>query len=309
MPSPRLPIDAPRAVGRLYFAVQALAGALWWILVPTVPVVRHATLGGLDPLWTAVLDLPLFVLASALAAAGLRWAVAVVTPWTLLVTLGMVGYATVTGLAGAGALAMIGASAGSLSAAMLLLWGRIPVERAMVGPMAFRPARRTEGSVPLLATLAQMLAFWALFLLVIPGPIAFAERRWGLSLDLPPTATSGLSVAGIVLVIAASALGVWSAVTMAQLGRGTPLPGAMAHHLVIAGPYRLIRNPMAVAGIAQGAGVGLILGSWMVLLYTVAGGVLWHVLVRPPEERDLAERFGQEYERYRARVRCWLPRI
>ncbi|WP_241237243.1 methyltransferase family protein [Brachybacterium saurashtrense] len=298
----------PRAVGRLYFAVQGLAGALWWILVPTVPAVRHATLDGLDPLWTAVLDLPLFVLASALAAVGRRWAVAVVTPWTLLVTLGMVGYATVTGQAGAGALAMIGASAGSLGAAMLLRWGRIPVERAMVGPVAFRPARRTEGSAPLRATLAQMLAFWALFLLVIPAPIACAERRWGLSLALPTTVAGGLSIAGIVLIVAASTLGVWSAVTMAQLGRGTPLPGAMAHHLVIAGPYRWIRNPMAVAGIAQGAGMGLLLGSWLVLLYAVAGGVLWHVLVRPAEERDLAERFGQEYVRYRARVRCWLPR-
>lgn len=299
----------PRAVGRLYFAVQGLAGALWWVLVPTVPAVRRATLGGLDPLWTAVFDLPLFVLASALAAAGLRWALAVVTPWTLLVTLGMVGYATVTGQAGAGALAMIAASAGSLGAMMLLRWGRIPVERAMVGPMAFRAARRTEGSAPLRATLAQMLAFWTLFLLVIPLPIAFVERRWGLSLSLPPTVAGGLGVAGIVLVVAASGLGVWSAVTMAQLGRGTPLPGAMAHHLVIAGPYRWIRNPMAVAGIAQGAGVGLLLGSWLVLLYAVAGGVLWHVLVRPAEERDLAERFGQEYARYRAHVRCWLPRL
>lgn len=308
MPFPRPPIDVPRAVGRLYFAVQALAGALWWVLVPTVPAVRRATLGGLDPMWTAVLDLPLFVLASALAAAGQRWAVAVATSWTLLVTLGMAGYSTVTGQAGAGALAMISASAGSLGAAMLLRWGRIPVERVMVGPMAFRPARRTEGSAPLVATLAQMLAFWTLFLLVIPVPIAFAERRWGLSLALPPTVASIVGGAGIVLVVAASGFGVWSAVTMAQVGRGTPLPGAMAHHLVIAGPYRLIRNPMAVAGIAQGAGVGLMLGSWMVLSYAVAGGVLWHVLVRPVEERDLAERFGQEYERYRAHVRCWLPR-
>src|SRR5699024_5059518 len=117
----------------------------------------------------------------------------------------------------------------------------------------------------------------------------------------------GVGVAGSVLVAAASLLGVWSAVTMARLGRGTPLPGAMAHHLVVAGPYRWVRNPMAVAGIVQGAGVGLLLGSWLVLLYAVVGGVLWHLLVRPHEERDLAERFGQEYEHYRARVRCWLP--
>jgi protein-S-isoprenylcysteine O-methyltransferase Ste14 len=304
---PRPPIDLPRTVGRLYFAVQALAGALWWILVPTVPAVRRATLGGLDPLWTAVLDLPLFVLASALAACGLRWALYAVAPWTVLVTAGMVGYATATGLAGWGAVAMVAASAGSLGATMLLAWGRIPMERLLVGPMAFRPARRTEGSAPLRATLAQMLAFWTLFLLLIPVPVILLERRWGLFLALPTSVASGIGTLGVVVVLAASALGVWSAVTMARIGRGTPLPGAMAHHLVIAGPYRWIRNPTAVAGIAQGVGVGLFGTSWMVLLYATAGGVLWHLLVRPLEERDLADRFEQDYDRYRARVRCWLP--
>lgn len=308
MRASRLPTDRPRAVGRLYFAVQSLAGALWWVLVPTVPAVRRATLGELDPLWTAAFDVPLFVVASALAACGLRGAVAVVTPWTVLVTAGMAGYATVTGHAGWGAVAMIGAAFGSLGAAMLLRWGRIPAERLMVGPMAFRPARRTEGSAPLVATLAQMLAFWALFLLAIPVPLILLERRWGLTAPLTPAVADGVAVLGVLVVLVASGLGVWSAVTMARLGQGTPLPGAMAHRLVIAGPYRLVRNPMAIAGIAQGAGVGLLAGSWMVLVYAVTGGVLWHVLVRPHEERDLAERFGEEYEDYRARVRTWLPR-
>lgn len=298
-----------RAMGRAYFALQALAGALWWVLVPTVPVVRRATLGDLSPVLVGAFDLPLFVLASALVACGLRRAVWVVVPWTLLVTGAMVLYATLTGGAGWGAVAMLAASAGSLGAGMLVLAGRIPIERFLVGPMAFRPAGRVAARAPLVTTFVQMTAFWTLFLVVLPLPAIWLERRWGVALALPDSAAAALVVAGILLLLAASALGVASAVAMARQGRGTPLPGATAHRLVIAGPYRRVRNPMAVAGIAQGVAVGLLGASWMVVLYALAGGVLWHLLVRPEEERDLAERFGEDYARYHADVRCWVPAL
>lgn len=298
-----------RASGRAYFAVQAVAGAAWWVLVPTVPAVRTATLGRLDPLLVGALDLPLFVIASALVALGVRWATWIVAPWTLLVTAGMVLYATLTGQAGWGAVAMIAASTGSVLAGVLVLQGRVPMRALLVGPLAFRPARRLEGNAPLVATLLQMTVFWTLFLVVLPLPMIWLERRWQVAVELPEGARLATVVAGVVLLLGASALGVISAVTMARLGRGTPLPGALANDLVIAGPYRRVRNPMAVAGISQGVAVGLLGASWLVILYSLAGGVLWHLLVRPEEERDLSARFGEDYARYRARVRSWVPRL
>ena len=45
------------------------------------------------------------------------------------------------------------------------------------------------------------------------------------------------------------------------------------------------------------------------LLSVVLGGIVWHVLIRPAEERDLTARFGDEYVAYCLRVRCWWPRI
>lgn len=298
-----------RATGRAYFAVQAVAGALWWVLVPTIPAVAAATLGRLDPLLVGAFDVPLFVVASALVALGMRRATWVAAPWTLLVTAAMVLYATLTGEAGWGAVAMIAASAGSVLAGMLVLWDRIPMQALLVGPLAFRPARRVEGNAPLVATLLQMLAFWTLFLVVLPLPMIWLERRWQVAAELPDAARLATVAAGGILLLAASLLGVASAVTMARLGRGTPLPGAMANDLVIAGPYRHVRNPMAVAGIGQGVAVGLLGASWLVIVYSLAGGVLWHLLVRPEEGRDLAARFGADYARYSARVRCWVPRV
>ncbi|MGN6695965.1 MAG: methyltransferase family protein, partial [Aquihabitans sp.] len=66
-------------------------------------------------------------------------------------------------------------------------------------------------------------------------------------------------------------------------------------------------NPMAVCGALQTIGVGLVLGSWMVVAIAIAGAVVWNVVIRPGEEADLAVRFGSDYERYRSQVRCWVP--
>ena len=51
------------------------------------------------------------------------------------------------------------------------------------------------------------------------------------------------------------------------------------------------------------------LSTWGVLLYALAGGLIWHVFVRPIEEIDLEHRFGEAYRRYRDSVPLWLPRL
>ncbi len=73
---------------------------------------------------------------------------------------------------------------------------------------------------------------------------------------------------------------------MAWFGAGTPLPLDPAVRLVLVGPYRHVRNPMAIAGLAQGAGVGLMLGSPGVLAYVAAGLLFWNFVVRRWEERS-----------------------
>lgn len=266
------------------------------------------------PCLVAAFDIPLFVLSSGCAAAGLRWACWVAVPWTLLVSAALVLGATLTGRAGWGALAMLAASAAGLAAWLLMAQGRIPAERVLIGPLGFRVARSASRRRQVVRTFVQLAAFWILFLLLLPLAIAWIEARWGLRLPWASTATGGPAVPfgavlpGLILLLLASSLGVWAALTMSTLGDGTPLPSATARRLVIAGPYLLVRNPMALAGIAQAVGVGLMLGSWLVVLYALCGAAYWNWLVRPLEERELEQRFGAAYTAYRARVRCWIPR-
>lgn len=65
---------------------------------------------------------------------------------------------------------------------------------------------------------------------------------------------------------------------------------------------------MAVAGIGQGISVGIITGSWLVIIYAISGAFLWHYFVRPDEEDDLETRFGYHFKEYKERVGLWWPK-
>jgi protein-S-isoprenylcysteine O-methyltransferase Ste14 len=292
--------------GRVYFALQAVGGAAWWMAVAASDVVRQSTLGGLDPLMVAALDIPLFVVASGVAALGVRGAAWIAASWTVAVALALAVYSTVTTEAGWGVILMFPAAGGSVIALCLLVAGRVPTAWIAAGPFAFRPASaRGSSAVHLGATFLQIALFWGFFLGVLPVLIAMLEQRWGVGIPV----TAAVPAAGFVVFVLASALGVWSAITMATIGRGTPLPAAMPNRLVIAGPYVFVRNPMAMSGIVQGAAVGFVLSSWLVVAYALVGSLLWNYAVRPLEERDLEQRFGEAYRQYRDSVWCWIPRL
>ena len=286
--------------------MQAIAGFAWWVAVFTSSTVREVTLGNLDPVTVAIFDLPLFVMASALAAFGFRGAALVCAGWTGLVAAALAVYATITTEAGLGVLIMGGAAASSLLALCAILLGRVPTAWIFRGPFAFRSATHRPSLLGhLIATFGQIFLFWGFFLVVIPLAITVLEHRWAVALPFPKFAVPG----GVVVLGLASGLGVWSAVVMSTLGDGTPLPSAMPNRLVIAGPYRWIRNPMAVAGIVQGTAIGIILQSWLVVAYAVVGSLVWNYAIRPLEESDLKERFGEEFQQYRDTVRCWIPQV
>jgi len=168
------------------------------------------------------------------------------------------------------------------------------------GPRVARPASRGWNS---LKTFCQIAIMWSLLLCVLPLGIDIVEH-WSGSPRLP--ACPGF---GAALFAAGSLLGLVTANALVRDGEGTPLPLDTARNLVVSGPYRYVRNPMAMFGFAQGFGVGLWLGSPAVLAYTAIGMVIWQWLARPWEEADLERRFGDRYRRYRDAVPCWIPRL
>ncbi|QDU00019.1 methyltransferase family protein [Gimesia aquarii] len=157
----------------------------------------------------------------------------------------------------------------------------------------------------LLKIFFQTTIFWGLFLFVIPGGLVWLEQLWGeIHFHF-----SGQRILGIVLFVLGGSLGLTSGAIMGIYGRGTPLPLDSARQLVIVGPYRYVRNPMAIAGLTQGIAVAFYVGSWFTLIYVIIGFFLWNYYVRPIEEQDLLLRFKEEYSDYRRAIRCWIPRI
>jgi protein-S-isoprenylcysteine O-methyltransferase Ste14 len=293
-------------LARGYFGLQAVAGALWWVAVFWSDDVQRWTLGGLDRWVLVAPDLLLFAGASALAAGlGSRFWAAVAAIWTLIVTVALGVYGLVHQEAGWGVVCMAVATAGSLQATCTLWLGGLPTHWFFVGPFRFRVADDRSGARHLRRSLAQLVAFWSTFFLLVPAVLIIVERRLGVAASFLDA--SAWRAVDVIVFVIASGGGLWSCVTMALQGDGTPLPAETARHLVVAGPYRIVRNPMAVCGALQTIAVGLVLGSWVVVAIAVAGAVAWNVVIRPGEEADLAARFGSDYERYRTHVRCWVP--
>ncbi len=141
--------------------------------------------------------------------------------------------------------------------------------------------------------------------LVVAGivPALIAWRSGAQVAAWPPAAL------GAALIAAGLALIGWTVRLLARIGRGTLAPWDPTARLVVAGPYRHVRNPMISGVLAVLLGEAALLGS-LVLLAWAAGVFAVNAVYLPlVEEPGLRRRFGEEYERYRAAVPRWLPRL
>jgi protein-S-isoprenylcysteine O-methyltransferase Ste14 len=95
----------------------------------------------------------------------------------------------------------------------------------------------------------------------------------------------------------------------AQTGEGTLAPWDPPRRLVVRGPYRHMRHPM-ISGVACIlAGEAALLGSPPLAVWSGAFLALNAIYLPLVEEPRLVRRFGEDYERYRAHVPRWFPRL
>lgn len=118
-----------------------------------------------------------------------------------------------------------------------------------------------------------------------------------------------LAAVGVVLVALGLALVIWTATLFARIGKGTLAPWDPTARLVVAGPYRHVRNPMISGVLAVLLGEAALFGSLPLLVWFGAVFALNAIYFPLVEEPGLRERFGEDYERYRANVPRWLPRL
>lgn len=160
--------------------------------------------------------------------------------------------------------------------------------------------------------------FWRMLatVLILPGTaLVFVP---GVLLWASADPETGLTVAGpgqfdfwIGLAVGLIGLGlaVWTVRLFVRQGEGTPAPWDPPQMLVVAGPYRHVRNPMITSVLLMLAGEAMIFQSsliagWLILFFAVNG-----VYFPLSEEKGLEQRFGDDYRRYKQNVPRWLPRM
>jgi protein-S-isoprenylcysteine O-methyltransferase Ste14 len=143
--------------------------------------------------------------------------------------------------------------------------------------------------------------FIGAFLVFVPGRIL--ER-----VGIQPVAVIGLpEIAGLVIVVMGLGLAITCVLTFALVGRGTPAPFDPPRKLVIAGPYRRVRNPMYIGAVTALLGAAVFYRSVALAGYALLFLAITHLFVLLYEEPHLRRVFGQPYEDYLRTVRRWIP--
>jgi protein-S-isoprenylcysteine O-methyltransferase Ste14 len=150
---------------------------------------------------------------------------------------------------------------------------------------------------------------WTIIVLVIqvllPWVIAKVGPRLGWYQQGGP---SWWNLAGLIVVLVGIVMYAWCLVFHYRSYRTSVRVGFSPPHLVIAGPYRISRNPMYVSGLFVWFGWTIYYGSPTVF---VALMLLWSVFtfrVIPHEEQQLEALFGDDYLEYKRSVRRWIGR-
>lgn len=137
--------------------------------------------------------------------------------------------------------------------------------------------------------------------IVVPGLILW---RSGAELAPWPLATVGVALIGLGLVLVT-----WTVSLFARIGMGTLAPWDPTSRLVVVGPYRHVRNPMISGVLTVLLGEAALFGSLPLLVWFGAAFAANAVYFPLVEEPGLRERFGEDYDAYRANVPRWLPRL
>ena len=157
--------------------------------------------------------------------------------------------------------------------------------------------------------LRSTIALPVVVLTVLPALVIWLTGSWrpgwglgGWLASLPALAGLALAVVGLSLIVATIRL-------FLAVGRGTLAPWDPPKNLVVAGPYRYVRNPMHSGVFLTLYGEGLLAGSLPLLLFATAIFVFHWFYIPLMEERWLTEQFGQEYLTYKQHVPAWIPRL
>ena len=116
-------------------------------------------------------------------------------------------------------------------------------------------------------------------------------------------ATLGPALVGLIL---GEAIRIWG---VGYAGSSTRTRGDAVSELVVAGPFRYLRNPLYVGNILLYTACAVLFGFLYLSIAVFVFSYLQYSFIIAYEEELLERKFGEQYRQYKARVPRWFPTL
>ena len=165
-----------------------------------------------------------------------------------------------------------------------------------------------QGARPIRLTIKNIFAnlpYYWLTVAILPYALLRAENSFG----IVRTTSTILRIEALILGVAGAALQGWCIVLLQRAGQGTPSPVFPTRGLVVAWPYRILRNPLNLGELMVLASLAAWFSSLALLICLLLAFLALPLFVVVWEEPANCRRFGEEFRRYAASVNWWVPRM
>jgi protein-S-isoprenylcysteine O-methyltransferase Ste14 len=114
-------------------------------------------------------------------------------------------------------------------------------------------------------------------------------------------------LAGAILIVLGVRLAVLARRELSRYRQPTD-PGFPTSEIISTSVFSISRNPLYLGGVLILAGISLTFNFPWVLILLIPSVIVSHAILILPEERYLAEKFGEQYRMYTAKVHRWIGR-
>ncbi len=180
----------------------------------------------------------------------------------------------------------------------IILWPIIPLFWIPVHGLS-----RIIKKIGLLTYVTPLLTWLPLAYIIYSNRTFVLQFKINLTLILNITGISLLVLGTLLHVWTGQLLGLWGLVGLPEVS--TRIKGK----LITRGPFAVVRHPTYFAHILMFSGIFLITGVIAIGIITLFDFLLVYTIITPLEEKELLNRFGEEYRLYKNRVPKFFPRF
>lgn len=112
---------------------------------------------------------------------------------------------------------------------------------------------------------------------------------------------------GAAAILSGGVFAVWTIVIQFTRASGTPFPMLPTRKLLTVGPFKYCRNPMTLGTLMVYGGIAVWSGSVTALAAVAVFAIVLIVYLLTVEEKELRERFGDEYAEYQRKTPFIIP--